>query len=112
MPDSEKNKFSPGKVYTLPGMVTYGTEAVVSRALIQKDAGNVTLFAFDANQSISEHTAPYDAMVYVIEGSLVITIDGAPGRLSAGDVMIMPAGKPHALSADERSKMLLVMIRQ
>lgn len=107
-----KEIFAEGRVYSMTDMVDYGAEAVVSRALIQKPSGNVTLFALDENQSISEHTAPYDALVYLMEGSLVITISGTPHDLKQGDTIIMPAGRPHSLSAAEKTKMLLVMIRE
>lgn len=87
-------------------------DAVVSRTLIKKPSGTVTLFAFDAGQELSEHTAPFDAMVYVLEGKTEITIAKKPLQLSAGQMVIMPAGKPHAVKAIEQFKMMLIMIRE
>jgi quercetin dioxygenase-like cupin family protein len=87
-------------------------DAVVSRTLIKKPSGTVTLFAFDAGQELSEHTAPFDAMVYVLEGKTQITISKKPLQLSAGQMVIMPAGKPHAVKAIEQFKMMLIMIRE
>ncbi len=84
---------------------------MVSRTLIDKNAGSVTLFAFDAGQGLSEHTAPYDAMVYIFDGEAQVTIAGTPLNLKAGDATIMPANKPHALTAKNRFKMLLIMIK-
>ena len=110
--DTGKERFTAGEVYSMADMAAYGAESVVSRALIQKGAGSVTLFALDKNQAISEHTAPYDALVYILEGLMVITIAGNPHNLGSGDAIIMPAGKPHSLRAAEKTKMLLVMIRE
>jgi quercetin dioxygenase-like cupin family protein len=79
--------------------------------LIQKDIGNITLFAFDAGQGLSEHTAPFDAVVYILDGKAEISIGGKTSTVNTGEMLIMPANVPHALSAKERFKMLLVMIR-
>lgn len=92
-------------------LINYQKEAVVSRTLIDKNTGTVTLFAFDKNQGLSEHTAPFDALVYVIDGEAEVTISGKPIHLKAGEVTIMPAGKPHALKALSQFKMMLIMIR-
>jgi quercetin dioxygenase-like cupin family protein len=92
-------------------LVVYQTNSVVSRTLIDKEAGTVTLFAFSAGQGLSEHTAPFDAMVYVIDGETDITISGKTLRLKSGDTIIMPAGETHALRAVSAFKMLLVMIK-
>ncbi|OGL09700.1 MAG: cupin [Candidatus Rokubacteria bacterium RIFCSPLOWO2_02_FULL_72_37] len=92
-------------------LIGYQDGAVVSRAVIKQPAGNVTLFAFDAGQELSEHTAPYDALVHVLDGEAEIAIAGQPHRLRAGDVIVMPANKPHAVRASARMKMLLTMIR-
>jgi len=100
-----------GQVFDLAGLVDYQPGAVVSRTLIDKKVGTVTIFAFDRNSGLSEHTAPYDALVQVIEGQAEITIAGAPSNVSGGQMIIMPANKPHALRAIERFKMMLVMIR-
>ena len=84
---------------------------MVSKTLIKKDIGNVTLFAFDAGQGLSEHTAPFDAVVYILDGKAEITIGGQPQNVVAGEMLIMPANIAHALHAANRFKMLLVMIR-
>jgi quercetin dioxygenase-like cupin family protein len=92
-------------------LVAYQDGAIVSRIILKRETGNVTLFAFDAGQELSEHTAPFDALVQVVEGEAAITIAGRPHRLREGDMIIMPANKPHALKALSRFKMLLTMIR-
>jgi quercetin dioxygenase-like cupin family protein len=95
----------------LAGLVSYQDGAVVSRTLVKKEQGTVTLFAFDASEGLSEHTAPYDALVQVLEGQADITIGGKQIRAKAGQLVIMPAHEPHALHAPERFKMMLVMVR-
>lgn len=100
-----------GSAQSLTGLVEYQPESVVSRTLLNKPTGNVTLFAFDAGQRLSEHTTPHDALVVGLDGELAITVAGDQTRLSPGDVLLMPANKPHAVHADSRGKMLLVMIR-
>ena len=92
-------------------LVSYQSGAVVSRIVVKRDAGNVTLFAFDAGQELSEHTAPYDALVQVVDGEAAITVAGRPYRLGTGEMILMPARTPHALRAASRFKMLLTMIR-
>ena len=92
-------------------LVSYQDGAVVSRIILKRETGNVTLFAFDTAQELSEHTTPYDALVQVVDGEAMITIAGRPHRLRAGDMIIMPAHQPHALKAVTRFKMLLTMIR-
>ena len=92
-------------------LVAYQAGAVVSRTLINAKTGTVTLFAFDAGQELSEHTAPFDALVQVLDGETRITIAGQPFDLKAGDLIIMPANQPHAVSATTPFKMLLTMIR-
>ncbi len=99
------------KVEKLVELVSYQEGAVVSRTILDKDAGTVTLFAFDAGEGLSEHTTPYDAMVTVLDGKAEIKIGGEPFLLREGDTIIMPADVPHALRAVERFKMLLVMIK-
>lgn len=93
------------------GLVDYQNGAIVSRAILDKPAGTVTVFAFDRGQALSEHTAPFDAMVQVLDGRARITIEGKPFDVAAGQMLIMPADKPHAVTAAERFKMLLTMIR-
>ena len=92
-------------------LVGYQTGAVVSRTLINQKTGTVTLFAFDAGQELSEHTAPYDALVQVLDGETEIVIAGLRYQLGAGDLIIMPANDPHAVKAKTRFKMMLTMIR-
>ena len=99
------------KATRLADMITYQEGAVVSRTIIDKEAGTVTLFAFDEGQGLSEHTAPYDAMVYVLEGEVNVSISGKPTVVKQGEMTIMPANKPHALTAVSKFKMLLTMIR-
>lgn len=95
----------------LKDLVDYQNESVVSRTLIKKDTGTVTLFAFTKDQGLSEHTAPFDAMVNILEGKAEITISGTPIIVEAGQMIIMPANDPHALKAIEDFKMMLTMIR-
>jgi len=95
----------------LAGLADYQPAGIVSRTLIKRPTGTVTLFAFDAGQELSEHTAPFDALVQVVDGAVELTIGGSPIRLSAGQIVVMPAGIPHAVRAVERFKMLLTMIR-
>ena len=92
-------------------LVAYQDGAVVSRSVLKGATGNVTLFAFDAGQELSEHTAPYDALVQVLDGEAEITIAGEPHRLRGGDLIVMPANRPHAVRAIARFKMMLTMIR-
>ena len=95
----------------LADLVGYEPGSVVSRALIKKDAGTVTLFAFDRGEGLSEHTAPYDALLYLLEGEAEVRIAADMHRVRAGDILTLPAGVPHAVQAPSRFKMLLVMIR-
>ncbi|MBW1743445.1 MAG: cupin domain-containing protein [Deltaproteobacteria bacterium] len=95
----------------LMDMVDYKDGSVVSKALIKKKTGTVTLFSFDRGEGLSEHTAPFDAMVYVLDGQVEITISGKPANLNQGEMIIMPANEPHALMAVERFKMMLTMIK-
>ena len=95
----------------MAALVDYQSGTVVSRTIIERNTGTVTLFAFDKGQGLSEHTAPFDALVYIIDGEAEITISGRSIRMKAGEVVIMPANEPHALKAVERFKMILVMIK-
>ena len=99
------------EVVSAADLVNYQPGSVVSRQLIKHDKGNVTLFAFDQAQGLSEHTAPFDALVHVLDGEAEITISGKPWRAQTGDMVLMPAHQPHALKAITRFKMLLTMIR-
>lgn len=98
-------------VNNLENMVEYQNGSVVSKTIIDKKTGTVTLFSFDKGQGLSEHTAPFDAMVYVIDGDVEITINKKPYRLVKGQTIIMPANEPHALKAIEKFKMMLIMIK-
>ncbi len=99
------------KVLNLNEMIAYQEGAVVSRQITKADAGNVTLFAFDKDQGLSEHTAPFDALAHILDGEAQVIISGKPFDLKTGDAIIMPANEPHALKAAQRFKMLLTMIR-
>ena len=98
------------QVLKLAELVSYQEGSVVSRQITKADAGNVTLFAFDAEQELSEHTAPYDALAHILEGEVEIRISGKPYMLNAGEAIIMPANEPHAVKAKTKFKMLLTMI--
>jgi len=91
--------------------IEYQSNAIVSKTIIQNKSGSLTLFAFGQGQSLSEHTAPYDAFVMVLDGEFIITIGGKDNTVKAGEAIIMPANVPHALAAANNAKMLLVMIR-
>ena len=93
-------------------LVNYQEGAIVSRTLIKKPTGTVTLFAFDAGQELSEHTAPFDALVQVLDGEAEIIISGKAKQLKAGQMIVMPANKPHAVKAQKQFKMMLIMIRE
>jgi quercetin dioxygenase-like cupin family protein len=95
----------------LADLIEYQKGSVVSRTIIDKETGTVTLFAFDEGQGLSEHTAPFDAMVYALDGAVEVTISGKMFPLTNGEMIIMPANEPHALKATKRFKMLLTMIR-
>ncbi|MEN6554224.1 MAG: cupin domain-containing protein [Methanobacterium sp.] len=100
-----------GKVLKTADLIEYQDGSVVSREIIRKDTGTVTIFAFDKGEGLSEHTAPFDAMVQIIDGKAEITISGNENVLEAGEMIIMPANEPHALTALEKYKMILTMIR-
>jgi quercetin dioxygenase-like cupin family protein len=99
------------EISNLKQNIDYQRGSVVSKTLIDKETGSVTLFAFEKGQGLSEHTAPYDAMVYIVEGKAEVIISGTMNRLSEGEMIMMPAHDPHALNAPERFKMMLVMIK-
>jgi quercetin dioxygenase-like cupin family protein len=101
-----------GKPVDLAAGVDYADDAIVSKTLLDKKAGTLTLFAFDAGQGLSEHTSPYDATVMVVEGEAVLTIGGRRVVARAGELTIMPANVPHDVRAEKRFKMLLIMIRE
>ncbi len=99
------------KVKRLTDLADYQTGSIVSRTIVDKKTGSVTFFAFDKGQGLSEHTAPFDAMVYIIDGEAEITISGKAFRLEQDEMIIMPANEPHALKAVKKFKMILTMIR-
>jgi len=108
---SKPKKLSVGEVTTAVELVNYQDGAIVSREIVKMPTGNVTFFAFDSGQGLSEHTVPFDALVYVLEGDVEISIAGQPHHLHGGQIILMPANQPHALKALKRFKMSLTMIR-
>lgn len=112
MMNQAEQKTLLAKPKALAELVEYAEGSVVSRTVLDKPTGTVTLFAFDAGQGLSEHTAPFDAMVQVLAGTAAVTIGGAEQVVAAGQAVLMPADVPHAVRADERFKMLLTMIRE
>lgn len=104
--------FPVAEPVTLANMVQYGDDAIVSRTLARSQAGTLTLFAFSAGQGLSEHTAPFDAFVQVVEGELSLTIDGQEVRAVSGESVLMPAAIPHAVDAPVDAKMLLFMLKR
>jgi len=101
-----------GEVLNIKDMVSYQAGSIVSRTVIDKSAGTVTVFAFDSGQGLSEHIAPFDALVQIIDGTADITIAGSVHTVKEGEMIIMPANKPHSLKANSRFKMMLIMIRK
>ena len=102
---------NPAEATDLNGLVDYAAGAIVSKTIVKNGVGNVTLFSFDKGQGLSEHTAPFDALVQIVDGAAEITIGGKAVHAEAGSLVLMPAGIPHALQAETRFKMMLVMIR-
>ena len=110
----EQESVSPellAKAVKMADLVSYQPGSVVSREVISKKTGTVTIFAFDQGQGLSEHAAPFDALVHILDGSADITISGKPHRVAASEMIIMPANEPHSLKAPEPFKMALIMIR-
>ena len=99
------------KAQRLADLVEYSKDSIVSKTILDKSAGTITLFAFDKGQKLSEHTTPYDAVVQVLDGNGMLTIDGQDKHVTAGEIIIMPGNVPHAVTAQEKFKMLLTMIR-
>lgn len=100
-----------GRVHRLADLVEYSPGSIVSRTIVDKGTGTLTVFAFDEGEGLSEHKAPFDALAQVIEGSIQIDVAGERHQVKGGEILIMPANRPHALKAVERSKMLLTMLR-
>jgi len=99
------------KVLNLENLIAYQEGSVVSRTILKKETGNITLFSFDKGQGLSEHTAPFDAVVYILDGEAQVSISEDKHILEKGQMIIMPANKPHSLKAIERFKMALIMIK-
>jgi quercetin dioxygenase-like cupin family protein len=110
-PNKEQPTVKSAEVMKLADIVSYQEGAIVSREVVSKGAGTVTVFAFDAGQGLSEHTAPFDALVYLLDGEAQVSISGKPMQLKSGDMVVMPANKSHALKATTRFKMILTMVR-
>ena len=106
-----KPKLTPAQVYNVAELTDYAQGAIVSRTLVDNESGTVTLFAFDVGQGLSEHTAPFDALVHIVDGTAELTIGGEAVTAFAGQIVLMPANIPHALKALEPFKMLLIMLR-
>jgi quercetin dioxygenase-like cupin family protein len=106
-----KKEFDKSVLFRFDELAQYSTDAIISRTILNKQTGTVTLFAFDKGQSLSEHTAPFDAMVQIVEGKAVVIIEGKEYELQMGETIIMPANIPHAVMAIERFKMVLTMIK-
>ena len=106
-----ENTLPPGEAHRFEDLIAYAEHGIASRVLAKKGTSNVTLFAFEKGQGLTEHTSPFDALVVVIEGSMTLTIGGEPVKAPAGSITRMPATVPHAVDADERTRMLLVMLR-
>ena len=100
-----------GKVIGADGLIDYQTGSVVSRTILEKETGTVTLFAFNEGQGLSEHTTPFDALVQIVDGEAIVAISGEENTVKSGEMIVMPANKPHSLKAEKRFKMILVMIR-
>lgn len=112
MSKAKSESLIPGAVSGLSSLVAIAPEAIVSRVLAKTSGGSVTLFAFAAGQELSEHTAPFDALVQVVDGDLEVTVGGEPVRLGPNEVVLMPADVPHAVRAEVDSRMVLVMLRE
>lgn len=109
--NSAGTKFEPARAVNLATLVDYQNGSIVSREILKGATGRVTLFAFDEGEGLSEHISPFHALVQIVEGEAEITISGQPHRVTAGELILMPAQQPHALTAVKRFKMVLTMIR-
>ncbi|HEY5913023.1 MAG TPA: cupin domain-containing protein [Verrucomicrobiae bacterium] len=109
--NAKNAKFTPAQAVRAAALIEYQPGSVVSREILKKNTGKVTLFAFDAEEGLSEHTSPFDALAQIMEGEAEITIAGKPQRVGEGELILMPANQPHALKALKRFKMILTMIR-
>lgn len=109
---STETTLPPAEALAFPDLLGYAAHGIASRVLAKTAGGNATLFAFEKGQALAEHTSPFDALVFVLEGAMTLAIGGTPVKALEGSVTRMPAGVPHALDADERTRMLLVMLRE
>ena len=107
----ENNEFEKGKVFSFAKSISYADKAVVSKHILKKETGNISLFSFDKGEGLSEHTTPFDALVLLVDGKANIIINGVDNILESGDSIIMPANIPHALKAVEKFKMVLTMLK-
>ena len=105
------NEFEKGKIFSYNESINYAEKAIVSKHILKKETGNISLFAFDKDEGLSEHTAPFDAVVFIVDGKADIKIDGVSNILEAGENIIMPANVPHALIAVKKFKMVLTMLK-
>ncbi len=110
-PENQENQLTSAQPVVLNGMVNYNPGSIVSRTIAKNKAGNLTLFAFDKGQGLSEHSAPFDALVQILEGKAELTIGGKMVEAKAGEIVLMPANISHAVHASESFKMLLIMIK-
>jgi quercetin dioxygenase-like cupin family protein len=106
------NTLAPGEAHRFEDLISFAEHGIASRVLAKKGTSNVTLFAFATGQGLTEHTSPYDALVVIVEGAMTLTVGGKTVKAPAGSITRMPANVPHALDADERTRMLLVMLRE
>ncbi|PDP83022.1 cupin [Prevotella intermedia] len=104
-------KFEKGKVFVASELVDYTEGGVVSKELVHSNAGSVTLFSFDAGQGLSQHTAPFDAFIQVVDGEMVLNVEGTNHHIKAGESFIIPSGALHSVKAEQRFKMIITMIR-
>ena len=109
--DTNMAKVEKGIVFTSNSVIDYAEGGVVSKELVHSNAGSVTLFSFDAGQGLSEHTAPFDAFIQVVDGKMELTVENVKHVISAGESFIIPSGAPHSVNAPERFKMIITMIR-
>lgn len=105
------SKFEKGTTFKTNEVIDYSEGGVVSKELVHSDAGSITLFSFDAGQGLSEHTAPFDALIQVVEGEMELTVNGVKNVIAAGQSFVIPSGAPHSVNAAQRFKMLITMIR-
>ena len=107
----KQNEFSASDIFTMGTSIEYASNAIVSKMVVKKPSGNITLFAFDEGEELSEHTSPYEAVIQIIDGSAEISISGKSFNLTSGESIILPGNVPHAVKANKRFKMLLTMIK-